>query len=30
MINMAATSKEFIKYKLLSVYEKLDVEDGGG
>jgi hypothetical protein len=27
---MAATSKAFIKHKLLSVHEKLDIEHGGG
>ena len=27
---MAATSKRFIKRKLLSVQEKLDIENGGG
>ena len=29
-INIAATSKAFIKHKLLSVHEKLDIEHGGG
>jgi len=30
VINIAATSKAFIKHKLLSVHEKLDIEHGGG